>query len=189
MSDTGRAGPAGDDPLDIFGPLERSGVGRGLLLVIGAVIVGALLMPSATRTPLKSTAAAAVTSGTSASGTSASVTPPSTVPTTTVPASAPTSSVKVLVANGTNTNGAAANVASLLSGKGFATLSPVDALTTVSSTQVYAVGGDAAAAEQVARALGLSASAVQPSSTPVPVSNSGGADVVVVVGPDLASHA
>lgn len=184
MSDTGRAGPAGDDPLDIFGPLERSGVGRGLLLVIGAVIVGALLMPSATRTPLKSTAAAAVTSGTSAS-----VTPPSTVPTTTVPASAPTSSVKVLVANGTNTNGAAANVASLLSGKGFATLSPVDALTTVSSTQVYAVGGDAAAAEQVARALGLSASAVQPSSTPVPVSNSGGADVVVVVGPDLASHA
>ena len=111
MSDTGRAGPSGDDPLGIFGPLERSGAGRGVLLVIAAVIVGALLMPSATRSPLKSAAVAAVTSGTAAS-----VAPPSTVPSTTLPASTPASSVKVLVANGTNTNGAAASVASMLSG-------------------------------------------------------------------------
>jgi hypothetical protein len=183
MSGTGRAEPAGDDH-DIFGPLERSGAARGVLLVAGAVIVGALLLPSASRPPLRASAVAARSGAT---------VPPTTLPSggapsTTSPPAVPASSVKVLVANGTNRNGAAGAVTSLLASKGFATLSPVDALTTVPSTQVYAIGGDTAAAIEVASALGLGASAVQPASTPVPVSSSAGATVVVVVGPDLASR-
>ncbi|HAM03292.1 MAG TPA: hypothetical protein DCQ30_13865 [Acidimicrobiaceae bacterium] len=192
MSPLGHGGQAGDE-FDIFGPLERSGVARGIVLVIAAVIVGAVLLPSATRPPLSSAATAATTTPTSPSSPSSSsgseAPPSSTSTTSTAPVNAPPSSIKVLVANGTNSNGAAAAVSSFLNGKGFGTLSPVDALTTVSASQVYAVGGATAAARQVATALGLSASAVEPSTQPIPVSSVGNATVVVIVGPDLTSRA
>jgi LytR cell envelope-related transcriptional attenuator len=58
----------------------------------------------------------------------------------------------------------------------------------VASSQVYAVGGAATAAQQVASALGLAASSVEPADMPVPVPSTAGATVVVVVGPDLTSH-
>jgi len=189
MSPLGHGGP-GDDEFDIFGPLERSGVARGILLVIAAVVVGAVLLPSATRPPLNLTATAATTTPTSPTSPSGSSAPPtSTSTTTTAPANVPPSAIKVLVANGTNSNGAAAAVSSFLNGKGFGTLSPVDALTTVNASQVYAIGGATAAAHQVATALGLSASAVEPATQPVPVSSVGSATVVVIVGPDLTSRA
>jgi hypothetical protein len=94
----------------------------------------------------------------------------------------------VLVANGTNSNGAAGAVSSFLSGKGFATLKAVNALTTVRATQIYPINNAVAAAQEVAAALGLSSSAVQPNSTPVPVSSTTGATVVVIVGPDILSR-
>ena len=184
MTESGRAGRADNEGIGMFGPLERSGTVRAVVLVGAAVVVGALLMPSATRPSL----GVAATSSKVSVSTTAPAPATTTVPSTVVP-QIPVSSIKVLVANGTNTSGAAGTVSSLLSGKGFGTLSPVDALTTVSQSQVYAIGGDTAAAEEVASALGLGASSIEPTSTPVPVSSTGGATVVVVVGPDLASHA
>lgn len=185
--DTGQ----GDDDFDIFGPLERSGVGRGLALVLGAVILGAILLPSGTRPPLSAAATAATTTTTTAPSAPLSQGAPNTQAstTTTAPVNVSPSSIKVLVANGTNTNGAAAAVASFLNGKGFGTLSPIDALTTVSASQVYAIGGATGAARQVASALGLSASSVEPTGMPVPVASTGSATVVVIVGPDLTSRA
>jgi hypothetical protein len=183
MSPRGEAGHHQGE-FDIFGPLERSGVGRGAALVVGVVIVGALLLPSATRPPLGSAASPASTAAAPAPSSS----PPSTSTTSPAPAGVAPSSIEVLVANGTNTNGAAAAVSSFLKGKGFGTLAPVDALTTVNASQVYAVGSNTAAARQVAAALGLSASSVEPSSMPVPVASTGGATVVVIVGPDLTSR-
>ena len=190
---------------DMFGPLERSGALRGWVLVIGAVVLGALLMPSATRAamaPVSSPGAAAgggTSAGTGSTPTTGSSTP-SSGPTTTVhstttrPSSTtvvtnvPPSTIHVLVANGTNTNGAAASVAAFLTGKGFPTLKPTNALTTVSATQVYPVGGAVAAATEVAQALGLTAARVEANSMPVPVSSYTGATVVVVVGPDVLSR-
>jgi len=189
-------GGAGRNPYDIFGPLERSGAVRGGLLAVAAVVIGVLVMPAATRPPLAvsiDTAAGAATSTTSTTTTTtaaATTTLATAGRTTTTTAHAPTpsvavSSIRVLVANGTNHNGAAAAVSSFLSGKGFLTLSPVDALTTVPATQVYAVNGAAIDADEVASMLGLPTSTVEPSSMPVPVSSTGNANVVVVVGPDI----
>lgn len=182
MSDTGRRTRAGSESIGFFGPLERSGVARGLLLLVVAVVIGVLLLPSATRPGLGTTAASTVTTPTTTPHVKL---PISRSTTSTTTASTPVSSVKVLVANGTNSNGAATAVMKLLAGKGFGTLTPVDALTVVPSSEVYAIGGDDAAAQEVAAALGLSASAIQPAATPVPVASDAGATVVVVVGPDL----
>lgn len=185
--------PQDPEHAELFGPLERSGAVRGWVLVIVAVVLGVLLMPSATRTSLQPAAAAstASTSGPQSLGAATTVPPTTTtVPptTTTAPASIPASSIRVLVANGTNSNGAASSVTSFLSGKGFATLRPANALTTVHASQVYPINNAVAAAQEVAAALGLPASSVQPNSTPVPVSSTAGATVVVIVGPDLLSR-
>ncbi|HZU80219.1 MAG TPA: LytR C-terminal domain-containing protein [Acidimicrobiales bacterium] len=191
MSDTTGGRRGGEDGHDFFGPLERSGAARGWALVVGALIVGAILMPSATRgtlaaagTPDTTEALAPVGSGPTTTAAPATTT---TRPASTTTA-APASSIRVLVANGTNTNGAAGTWTQFLSGKGYATLSAVDALTTVHATQIYAVNGATAAADQVAQALGLTASAVEPASMPIPVASVGNAAVVVVVGPDLAGR-
>ena len=189
MTDTDEGGRGRDDLPDFFGPLDRSGVLRGWLLVVVAIVVGAVLLPSATRASLTEAGARQATTttpGTQAIGTTTLPAASSTTATTT--AVAP-SSIKVLVANGTNTNGAASTVSSFLSGKGFATLTPVNALTVVHASQVYAVADQLAAARQVVAALGLTDAAIQPSSTPIPVSGVGPAMVVVIVGPDLLSRA
>ena len=193
----------GSEFAEMFGPLERSGALRGWVLVIGVVVLGALLMPSATRAamaPASSGSAASTGSGgsgnspatTLSTGSGSSTTLRSTTtttrPGTTIATNIPASTIHVLVANGTNTNGAAASVAAYLTGKGFPTLKPSNALTTVSATQVYPVGGAVGAATEVAQALGLTASSVEPNSMPVPVSSDAGANVVVVVGPDVLSR-
>ena len=177
MTDTGQGGGVGGDHHEIFGPLERSGSLRGWLLVAGVVVIGALLLPSATRASLGTTTAAttATTAGPPSNGVSATPPPSSTPSSTTTTATAPVtiapSSIKVLVANGTNTSGAAAAVSSFLSGKGFSTLTPIDALTVVHASQVYAVNGATTAARDVALALGLAESAIEPASHPVPVAS------------------
>lgn len=182
----------GPEDAELFGPLERSGAARGWVLVAVAVVLGALLMPSATRASLAPAAAAASTSSATGSqgGASTTTVPPTTTtaPTTTTPATIAPSSIRVLVANGTNTSGAAASVTSFVSGKGFATLRPTNALTTVHASQVYPINDAVSAAQEVAAALGLPSSSVQPNSTPVPVPSTAGATVVVVVGPDLLSR-
>lgn len=190
MSAARSGGTGTGDVTDFFGPLERSGIVRGALLVVVAVVVGALLMPSATRPPLRTTTAVVGTATTTTPTTAPAKGHPakgSTSSTTSTTAS-PASAVHVLVANGTNTNGAATAVSSYLSGKGFDTLAPVSALTVVSASQIYAIGGDSADAQEVAQALGLSASSVEPAAMPIPVPSTAGANVVVVVGPDLQSR-
>lgn len=199
MSETGQPGDDGREGLDFFGPLERSGALRGWVLVAVIVVIGALVLPSATRpglgtaAPASASAATTLPSSGGPSATAPVVAPNATNPTTTSTAPLPTiapSTIRVLVANATNTNGAASTVSSLLSGKGFSTLAPVNALTVVSASQVYAVGGaNAAAAREVAAALGLPASSIEPATQPVPVASVGAAMVVVVVGPDLVSRA
>ena len=186
MSDDG---PGPEDP-ELFGPLERSGAVRGWALVVLVVILGALLMPSATRAALTQVVEPAATAS-SETGSSTTLVPTTTAPTstTTVAADIPASSIRVLVANGTNTNGAASSVGAYLTGKGFVVMKAVNALTTVQATQVYPINNAVTAAGEVAAALGLSASSVEPNSTPVPVASSAGATVVVIVGPDILSRA
>lgn len=205
-------GPAGHDGEPVVSL-------RGLLLVGAAVLLGALILPAATRAPLRPTAAttsapsppaasgnqttgasstpapgasssgASRSSGASSSGPSRSSGASSSAAAT-APAGPVPSSVHVLVANGSTVNGLGASVSSGLAAKGYAMLPPVVALTTLSSTEVWTLtsAGNAAAAEVLA-ALGIPASAVVgPQGGPAPVASGSGADLVVVVGPDVASR-
>jgi hypothetical protein len=170
---------------------------RGVLLVIVAFIVGALLLPSATRPPL-SVGLASESSPTTSSNQSSSSSPsqagsgPSAQATTTTatPSVVPgAATVHVLVANGTTVTGLAAGVANYLRSRGFVTAPASNATTRVTGTQVYAAGGQQSAASTVVTALGLPAGTVQPATAVAPVPSTGSATVVVIAGPDLVRFA
>jgi hypothetical protein len=156
---------------------------RGVGVVIVAVVIGILLMPSATRAPLGVKTVAASTATTTS--------PPTTTPragstTTTLATIVPGSaSIHVLVANGTTINGLAGGTSTYLKSRGFLALTPTNATTKVTGTQVYAVSGPSSSATTVTNALGLPASTIQPTSAVAPVRSASGANVVVIVGPDL----
>jgi hypothetical protein len=170
--------------------------------VVVAVVIGALLLPSATRPPIVPAAA-------QSAGASTTV-PPSPGPsfptasparsTTTTTAAAPAttavptvvpgaSAIHVTVANGTSITGLAGGVAAYLRSRGFGTISAVNATTKVSATQVYAAAGQQGAATTVVNALGLTSGAIQPTSAVAPVATTSGATAVVIAGPDLARYA
>ncbi len=100
---------------------------------------------------------------------------------------APATRVPVLVANASGVSGAAATVSAKLQQVGsWNLLPPVNASTTVPTSHVYYVAGQQQAAEAIASSLHLPPSAVAPYTTAAPIATIGTAEVVVVVGPDLA---
>lgn len=170
------------------GPDARGGNGAGggngaakaVVLAVVGVVLGVLLLQagqghpsgSATSPPTSSTTTTVPVKGT----------------TTTTTAAAPSQAVKVLVANASNTDGVAAYYTSKLSGAGWGTLTPTTATTEVTTSAVYYASGQQAAATAIAKTLGLDASVVQALGTQTPVQDTTGADVVVVVGNDLAAQ-
>jgi hypothetical protein len=94
--------------------------------------------------------------------------------------------VPVLVANASGVSGAAATVTNQLQVGGWALQPPVNASAQVPASHVYYVAGQEQAATQIAKSLHLPASAVVPYTTAAPITSIGTAEVVVVVGPDLA---
>ncbi|HUY22883.1 MAG TPA: LytR C-terminal domain-containing protein [Acidimicrobiales bacterium] len=166
---------------------------RGAGVVAVAVVVGIVLMPSATRPPIQVASASESTPTSPAGGTTTTAAGATTTTTarTTTTTAAPTvlpgaSAIHVLVANGTSISGLAGGVGTYLRTRGFGTLAAANATTRVSATQVYAAAGEQRAATTVVGALGLSAGVVQPSSAVAPVASTAGATVVVIAGPDLA---
>jgi cytoskeletal protein RodZ len=113
--------------------------------------------------------------------------PAKTTPTTSPPAAQPSSTVKILVANASQTNGIAAYYSGKLASAGWGTLTPVTATTAEATSTVYFATGHQTDASAVAEALGLPASAVQPLGGRVPVIGITRADIVVVAGDDLAA--
>jgi hypothetical protein len=124
-----------------------------------------------------------VASDTAVTTTTAPVHP---VPTTTT---IPPAKVSVLVANATSVAGAAAAVANELQPGGWNLLPVVNATARVGMSEVDYVSGYATEASTVAKSLGLAASAVTPYTTSAPISTIGTAQILVVVGPDLAAKA
>lgn len=122
--------------------------------------------------------------------TAVSTAPPSTTPTTGVANSVTTNraNVTVIVSNGTATNGAASHFTQILQADGWSTLTPVNTTSPASATAVYYAPNQRVPATRVATALGVRATAVQPLTTSTPVPGATGVDVVVVIGPDLASR-
>lgn len=167
-------------------PPDRARTGLGVAIVVVAVVIGVLLLPSATRAPLAAVASTATTTTTtvpSSPGTNHGQHSSSATSTTIPPAT-----VHVLVANATTTNGVAGDVTSFLASKGFGTLTATNALVKVNASQVFTVGGATADVQAVAAALNLPASSIEPAASSAPVSSTAGANVVVIVGPDLAAR-
>jgi hypothetical protein len=100
----------------------------------------------------------------------------------------PLASIHVLVANATETNGVAGATTTFLASKGFATLTAVNALVKVTSSEIFTVGGATADTNAVAAALNLPATSIEPAASAAPVTSTTGANVVVIVGPDLAAR-
>jgi hypothetical protein len=172
------AGSGGGADRDFPAP---TGFLRGVGVVIVAVVIGVLLLPSGTRAPLGVRTVSAST-------------PPPASPTTTVPNSTTTTlativpgsaSIHVLVANGTSITDLAGGTSTYLKSRGFLTLPATNSTTKVTGTQVYAVSGPSSSATTVTEALGLPASTIQPTSAVAPVHSTTGANVVVIAGPDL----
>jgi len=161
-----------------------SGFLRGGAVLVVGVVLGALLMPSATRAPLNVTAASQSTPTTTSPSTT--TTRPRSTTTTQATIVPGASSIHVLVVNGTTITGLAGGTSTYLHSRGFLILPATNATTKVTGTQVYAVSGPSSAATSVTNALGLPASTVQPTTAVPPVHGTAGANVVVVAGPDLA---
>jgi len=98
------------------------------------------------------------------------------------------SSIHVLVANGTLTNGAAAHFTQMLQAQGWSTSTPTNTTSQASTSAVYYAPTKQAAAALIASGLGVKASAVQPLTAAAPVVTTTGIDVLVVIGPDLAGQ-
>ncbi len=182
-------GGAGDDPP---GRSAAVVIGRAIPLLVVAVALGAILLaysPAPGVSPAASSSPAAPTSSTGpgATGSGSTLTPTTPPPGTTTPASVPPSKVKTVVANATSVNGAASRVGSTLRTAGYDVLATTNASSKAPSSQVYYVAGYAEAAGLVATRLGLSPNSVLSLPSPSPVSDTRGADVVVVIGPELAS--
>ena len=109
-----------------------------------------------------------------------------TTTTTTTPARAPRD-VKVIAANGTTVRGAAARVTTSLKNAGYNALAPLQAKAATASAVYYTPMYEREAAK-VAESLGLPTAAAEPLPTPSPVTDLRGANILVIIGPDLAER-
>jgi hypothetical protein len=164
-------------------PVDRAVILLGLFVLATVLLLGQI-HPSASGSS-GSSATSASTTPTTAGAAPTTTTAPHTT-TTTAPKVKP-SNVPVLVANASGKPGAAASITNELQVAGWNVQAPINATANVSTSSVYYVAGQKAAATEVAATLHLPPSVVLPYTTAAPVSTIGTAEVLVVVAPDLAA--
>lgn len=182
-----RAGHAAQD--GSFGRSAGMAAGRGAVLLAVAVILGIVLLNAADDPgPDRISAGAAEEDDDDGSSDDTATTlPPTTL--ATVPPRSP-QEVKVLPTNATAVKGVAGKARDTLQAAGYNVLAPTDA-TRAEASNVYFTSADfEREAQAVASALGLPANVVvaYPTAPPLPVTDPKGANVVVVVGPELAQQ-
>ncbi len=155
-------------------------LGRAIAVIVTAVVLGVLILrvgggPGVVTTPTSPVPSTGVTTTTSHS--------PSATSTTVSHAG-----VKVLVANASTTNGVAAGYSTALQHAGWTMLPPVTAKPPAQATSsAYYAANMRSQADAVAAALGIPTTAVLPVSPATPVASTAGADVIVLIGSDLAA--
>jgi hypothetical protein len=155
--------------------------GRGAAVLVVAVVIGTLLLNKVDDPERQ------VSAGGGGNTTEETTTTVATPVPTTLPARPP-AEVKVLSANGTKVNGAAGKTRDALKALGYNVLSPIETKRPVEASVVFFTPGFDREAQTVAQALKLQPTSVQPlpAADALPVSDLRGANVVAVVGPDLA---
>ena len=174
-------------------------LGKAIGVVVVAVALGAYLValgggphsPASAASHAASTSASAKPSTSQPSTSQPTTSQPPTTSSTPSGASStarPSGTVKVLVANASQTNGVAAYYSGKLAAAGWGTLTPTTATTAEASSAIYYATGQQQDALAIAAALGIPSSSVHPlASSIVPVLSATLADVVVVAGNDLAA--
>jgi hypothetical protein len=158
-------------------------VGRGVALIAMAFVLGVVLLNRVDNTPATervSTGARQAPSGRTRD------TVPAATTTTTAPLRAP-ATVRVLVANGTDVRGAASRVNQEVLAARYNALAPTDADPARVSAVYFTAGFDREAAA-LAQLLALPPTAVQPLPATPPVRDMRDANVLVVVGAELAAR-
>jgi hypothetical protein len=161
--------------------------GRGAILILVALVIGVILLQDIDDGPDN----VSVDSGTPDVSVPDTTAPLATLaPTTTLGIRAP-KDVKVLVVNGTTVSGAAGRVAQPLRNAGYNVLAPVDASPSVkantrASAVYYSTRDFEREAKQLQQDLELAPAPVTAVPTPPPTADLRGANVIILVGPDLA---
>jgi hypothetical protein len=164
-----------------FGRSAGGAAARGAGLLLVAVVLGILLLRSGGGDPYGRSVRTAASP-------SPVVTSLPTATTVTVPVRSP-ADVKTLPVNGTTTANAAAATGAKLKAAGYNVLAATNTTKAATASNVFYEAGYEREARVVAQLLGLPDSAVQPMPTPPPVPDTRGANLIVVVGPDLARAA
>ena len=165
-----------------FGRSASTALGRGLLLLAVAVILGVVLLarvdaPADDEEQVEASNRTEETTTTTAARST----------TTTAPLRAP-KDVKVLTANGTDVKGAGGKIKDKLLAAGYNALQATDTATKPQNSAVYYAAGLQREAALVAQLLSIAPSAVLAMPATAPVADLKGAEVLVVVGPDLAAQ-
>lgn len=183
------------------GGLVRDGAtqtGRAVILIVVAIVVAVVLLhhnKPAALTSSTTTRSASTTLPSSGTTVAPTGTTAPTVPATTTPSTVPVADVKVLVLNGASfAQPYASQFTTKVKNAGYNTLAPNNAASTVHQSAIYVITrGMDAEGKALAATLGLPASAVKtnvPTGPPLSSATPGtGANLVLVVGPDLVSSA
>ena len=162
---------------------------KAVVLVVVAVVIGwALLRHTGT------TKVATTTPTTHPARTSTSTTTTSVATTTTTVALIPPSTVKLQVLNGVLVGELSTYFSDKLrASPGYDTLSPRNATAKVSASVIYVITPNyVPEADALATTLKLPATAVQaavPATAPIPAASKAAANLVLIIGPDLAAQA
>lgn len=161
--------------------------GKAVLLIAVVVVVGWVVLRHGTTTHVASSPT---------THTSPTTVGPAAVPTTTVPLVAP-ADTKLQVLNGVLTGSLAGEWSiKLKANPGYDTLPPLNATEKVDESEIYVVtGGFGREADALAVAVGLPITAVVnptgplPATAPIPAADRTQANLVLVIGPNLAGSA
>jgi hypothetical protein len=173
-----------------FGRSAGINVGKAVALVAVALVIGWVLLrhnPSSTTVSAAGETSTTAKASKSKSTTTATTSSSPAAATTTQPAR-PALTVKVLVANGTTVGGQAAFYSNKLHAAGYDTLASTNTFASARppASIIYYAPNFQTEALAMAQLLGLQPSAVKPMPTQLPVANLQGANILVVIGPDLA---
>lgn len=169
-----RSAPSGPDP-----------AARGIILVVVAVVLGAILLAAGGSVGFDQDDASVDIGegGGGGDGTTETTAPAET--TTSAPVTVAPSEVAVVAANGAGISGLAGETATFLATQGYNNTSATDAINDSAQTVVYYVDGFQPNAAAIAATLGIPASQVQPlPAEPVASDQPEGTAVVVLIGPD-----
>lgn len=159
-------------------------MGRGIPLVALAFLIGLALL---NRVDSKEPGDQVETGSSDTTSTTAVGGPVEPEVTTTTAAPRAPREVRVLTANGTDVKGAGGRIKDRLMAAGYNTLAATDTKAKATESAVYFAVGYEREAAKVAEALGLAPTTVKAVPAPPPVADLKAANVLVVVGPDLAS--